>query len=77
MTIELIIEGKKLEPRLWKPFEWFIPEELKGKQTELTFRVATSIAPIFADYPAHFAGKIPEWACQNWTNKPTFFGSRN
>jgi hypothetical protein len=42
--------GRALGERAWAPFEWAVPAELKGTETELAVTVYTSVAPLFGDW---------------------------
>ncbi len=53
MAVELIVDGKSLGPCLWAPFEWEIPTDMQHTNAEVNIRIATSVGPLFADYPEH------------------------
>ena len=41
------MDGQPLGERAWAPFEWAVPEGLKGKTAGLKITVRTSAAPLF------------------------------
>ncbi len=51
--------GVALGARCWAPFEWSVPDGLKGRKAELRITVWTSVAPQFGDWknPAAVWGK--------------------
>jgi len=67
MVVELLLDGRSLGPRLWAPFVWEIPPELRRK-AKVELRVATSVGPLFADYPLHVADA--GWLAKYWPGKP-------
>ncbi|MDX9868376.1 MAG: hypothetical protein RBT78_10655 [Kiritimatiellia bacterium] len=42
--------GQSLGERAWAPFEWRVPERLRGGRHELVITVKTSVAPLFGDW---------------------------
>ena len=42
--------GQLIGERAWAPFEWRVPESLRGGRHELVITVATSVAPLFGDW---------------------------
>ncbi len=53
LAVELLADSRPLGARLWAPFEWELPEELRRPKVRLEVRVSTSVGPLFGDYPAH------------------------
>ncbi len=41
--------GQLIGERAWAPFEWRVPESLRGGRCDLVITVATSVAPLFGD----------------------------
>jgi hypothetical protein len=41
------LDGQALGERAWAPFEWPVPEALKGRKVILSVAVFTSVAPLF------------------------------
>jgi len=54
--------GQLIGERAWAPFEWIVPEGLRGGRHELSVTVWTSVAPLFGDW------KDPNgvWAKKFW-----------
>lgn len=46
---EIFLNGKTLGRRLWQPFLWKIPEQLRGQETELKILRSTSCGPLFGE----------------------------
>lgn len=44
------LDGKALGERAWAPFEWDVPDDVRGKTAELSITVWTSVAPMFGDW---------------------------
>ena len=49
LCTEIFLNGKTLGRRLWKPFLWKIPEQLRGRETELKIIRSTSCGPLFGE----------------------------
>ena len=60
------MDGQPLGERAWAPFEWAVPEGLKGKKIGLKITVWTSVAPLFGDW------KNPDaaWSKKFWVPPP-------
>jgi hypothetical protein len=58
--------GQALGERAWTPFDWVVPEGLKGKKTELTITVWTSVAPLFGDWKSPGSA----WSKKFWVPPP-------
>jgi len=47
MAAEVFIDGKSLGVKLWRPFEWVVPENLRGKEAELKIVRKPSFSRVF------------------------------
>lgn len=55
MAVELLLDGQSQKSRLWAPFIWEVPETYRRNDVKVELRIATSIGPLFGDYPEHQA----------------------
>lgn len=61
LPVELTLGGKALGARLWAPFEWEIPEELRRPGVLLQLKVTTSVAPLFGKCPEYPNPMLTNW----------------
>ncbi len=61
------LAGQPLGERAWAPFEWTVPDGVKGKSAELKMTVWTSVAPLFGDWKNPEAG----WNKKFWVPPPS------
>jgi len=60
------LNGQPLGERAWAPFEWTVPDGLKGKRAELTVTLRTSVAPLFGNWKNDDAA----WSKKFWVPPP-------
>ena len=50
LSTGLTLNGQSLGRRLWAPFAWKIPDNIKNQDSEIQIDISTSIRPMFGDY---------------------------
>jgi len=60
------LEGQSLGERAWAPFEWRVPDALKGRKIRLSVAVCTSVTPLLGDCKAPDAA----WSQKFWIPPP-------
>lgn len=69
---EVVMDGRSLGTRAWAPFEWPVPNELRGKQISVAIILTPSIGAMF-DRPETVDGGSP-WLQGFWPRQHAALG---